>query len=231
MRLAGLQKLTLLDYPDTVACTLFTCGCNFRCPFCHNAPLLGQQDAPALDVEQVLDFLDKRRGILQGVVITGGEPLLHEDIGELLVRIKRLGYAIKLDTNGSRPALLKELYAQRLIDYVAMDIKHAPQRYALAIGTEQIDMDAVTESKDLLLHGKGPDYEFRTTVVQGIHTPDDMVELAKWIAGAKRYFLQQFRDSGQLLRGEGLSPFSPDDMRTIAQAVAPYVPSVQLRGI
>ena len=189
MKISGIQKLTLLDYPGTVACTLFTAGCNFRCPFCHNAALVlpEQIEDGSLDEDEVLDFLKKRQGILDGVAITGGEPMLHRDLPELLSKIKALGYKIKLDTNGSNPEMLKEVIERRLIDRVAMDIKNSPEAYGETIGVENFDLAPIERSKDMLLCGD-MDYEFRTTVVKGIHTEESLIEAAKWIKGAKEYY-------------------------------------------
>lgn len=230
MRFSGLQKLTLLDYPGTVACTLFTAGCNFRCPFCHNAPLVTGKPEESLPEEKILDFLKKRQGMLEGVAITGGEPLLHEDIPAFLEKVRALGYRIKLDTNGSRPALLKEIVLAGLVDRVAMDIKNDPACYGRAVGLADLDMDAIGRSKDFLMTC-GVEYEFRTTVVKGIHTEADILAMAQWIAGAKEYYLQQYKDSGDLIAPAGLSPFTEEEMKNFAKAASRYVPSVSVRGI
>lgn len=231
MLISGLQKLTLLDYPGHVACTVFTGGCNFRCPFCHNAPLvLPEQLAQDTDEEQVLNFLKKRVGILDGVAVTGGEPLLHKDIGGFLEKVRELGYKIKLDTNGSFPELLRELVAGGLVDRVAMDIKNAPELYARTVGLSGLDMAAIERSKDFLLSGP-VDYEFRTTVVKGLHTPESLTGAAKWISGAKEYYLQQFKDSGNVLDINGLGAFDEKEMHALADGVRAYVPSVQVRGV
>lgn len=232
MQITGIQKLTLLDYPGTVACTVFTAGCNFRCPFCHNAMLVlpEQITQDYLTDDEVFDFLRRRRGVLDGVAVTGGEPLLHKDIPEFLERVKELGYKIKLDTNGSNPALLREIVEKKLVDRVAMDIKNSPELYAETIGFEHFDLAPVEESKNLLLSGS-MDYEFRTTVVNGIHTRESLIEAAKWIRGAKEYYLQQFKDSGNLVLGEGLSAYDEKQMRALADAVREYIPAVEVRGV
>ena len=231
MLISGLQKLTLLDYPGTVACTVFTGGCNFRCPFCHNAALV----LPELmdknnEEEKVLSFLKKRQGVLEGVAITGGEPLLHADMPQFLAKIRELGYKIKLDTNGSFPDRLMEIVNSGLVDRVAMDIKNPPELYARTVGLEKLDTAAIERSKNFLLEGR-VDYEFRTTAVKGLHTAQSIAAAAKWIEGAKEYYLQQFKDSGQLLRGEGLGAFNEEEMKALADAARPYVPSVKLRGL
>lgn len=232
MKISGIQKLTLLDYPGTVACTLFTAGCNFRCPFCHNAALVlpEQIEDGSLDEGEVLSFLKKRQGILDGVAITGGEPLLHRDLPELLEKIKALGYKIKLDTNGSNPELLAEIIGRKLVDRVAMDIKNAPQAYGETTGVENFDLAPVERSKNMLLCGD-TDYEFRTTVVKGIHTRESLIEAAKWISGAKEYYLQQFKDSGNLILPEGLSAYDEKEMHALADAVREYVPAAEVRGV
>ena len=232
MRISGLQKLTLLDYPGHVACTVFTGGCNFRCPFCHNAPLVlpermqGDEDGE----ETVLAFLRRRQGILDGVAVTGGEPLLHKDMADFLRKVKDLGYAVKLDTNGSFPDRLRELVEAGLVDRVAVDIKNSPALYAKTVGVPGFDLSPVERTKEYLLSG-AVEYEFRTTVVKGLHTRESLVEAAQWIAGAREYYLQQFKDSGDVIAIEGLSAFTGEEMHALADAVRPYVPSVQVRGV
>ncbi len=232
MLISGLQKLTLLDYPGTVACTVFTAGCNYRCPFCHNAALVlperivGDESGEAT----VLDFLRKRQGLLEGVAVTGGEPLLHADLPDFLRKVRELGYRIKLDTNGSFPERLKAVIDEGLADRVAMDIKNAPALYARTIGLSAPVLDAVERSKELLLEGR-VDYEFRTTVVRGLHTRESLLEAAAWIDGAKEYYLQQYRDSGDLIRPDGLGAFSAEEMHALCDAVAERLPCVRLRGV
>jgi pyruvate formate lyase activating enzyme len=233
MVLKGLQKLTLLDYPGRTACTVFTGGCNFRCPFCHNASLVVRNEGEELRQDELLAFLRRRSGILDGVVITGGEPLLHPDLGLLLREIRALGYAIKLDTNGSFPQRLRALMEEGLLDYVAMDIKNAPERYAATVGVPQYDLTAVRESAALLLGG-GVEFEFRTTVVKGLHFPGDFAAIGQWIAGAPRYFLQAFRDSGDLVDPSVVAPkgeFTREELEAFRQEILPYVPAAALRGI
>ena len=231
MRIAGLQKLTLLDYPGQVACTVFTSGCNFRCPFCHNAPLvLPGILVPPTEEETVLAFLKKRVGVLDGVAVTGGEPLLHRDLGGFLEKVKALGYKVKLDTNGSFPDRLTELIRAGLVDRVAMDIKNSPALYRDTAGVTELDMAAIERSKELLLAG-GIDYEFRTTVVKGLHSKESIVDAAKWISGAKEYYLQQFKDSGDVINISGLGAYDEKEMQALAEAAAPYVPAVRVRGV
>ena len=230
MLISGLQKLTLLDYPGRVACTVFTGGCNFRCPFCHNAPLvLPERLARDSSEEAVLAFLSKRRGVLDGVAVTGGEPLLHRDIGAFLEKVKALGFSVKLDTNGSFPDRLRALVSAGLVDRVAMDVKNSPALYEKTAGAA-VDMAAIERSRDFLLSG-AVDYEFRTTVVKGLHTKESLMDAARWIRGAKDYYLQQFKDSGDVLAIEGLGAFSEKEMHALADAAAEFVPSVQVRGV
>ncbi len=231
MLVSGLQKLTLLDYPGKVACTVFTGGCNFRCPFCHNAPLvLPEQLARDSSAEEVLLFLKKRVGVLDGVAVTGGEPLIHADIGDFLREVRALGFKIKLDTNGSFPERLIALVEEGLVDRVAVDIKNSPALYAKTVGIEGFDLQPVARTKDYLLSG-AVEYEFRTTVVKGLHTRESLVEAAQWIAGAREYYLQQFKDSGALIDGAGLGAFDAGEMHALADAVRPWVPAVQVRGV
>ena len=231
MFISGLQKLTLLDYPGRVACTVFTGGCNFRCPFCHNAPLvLPERLAQDTDEEQVLAFLRKRTGILDGVAITGGEPLIHKEIPSFLEKVKALGFSIKLDTNGSFPEMLESIVKAGLVDRVAMDIKNCPKKYAETIGLKDFDIAPVERSKSFLME-YGIDYEFRTTVVKGIHTEEALLGAAEWIAGAKEYYLQQFKDSGDVIAIDGLSAYDEKEMHALADAVARFVPSVKVRGV
>ena len=231
MFLSGLQKLTLLDYPGKVACTVFTAGCNLRCPFCHNAGLvLPERLYQDVTEDDVFAFLKKRTGILDGVAITGGEPLLHAEMPAFLRKVKSLGFLVKLDTNGSFPDRLEALIGEGLVDRVAMDIKNAPSLYAETAGIPGLDLTPFERSKNLLLSGT-VDYEFRTTVVKGLHTKESLMEAARWIAGAKEYYLQQFKDSGDVIDIGGLSAYDEKEMHALADAVSPYVPGVQVRGV
>ena len=228
MRLAGIQKLTLLDYPGKLACTLFAPGCNLRCPFCHNASLvLGP--AGALEPDEVLAFLRKRRGVLQGVCLTGGEPLLQPDAADFLLRVRELGYAVKLDTNGTFPARLRAAVEAGAVDCVAMDVKNAPDAYGETVGLPDFDLSPVRESVDYLLSGP-VDFEFRTTVVRELHDEARLLALARWIAGAPRYFLQPFTDSGDVLR-PGLSGYGEAELRALLAAVRTVLPAAQLRSV
>lgn len=230
MKIYGLQKLTLLDYPGKVACTLFTGGCNFRCPFCHNASLVRHPaESDAMDEFEIFAFLKKRAGILDGVCVSGGEPLMQPDIGEFLETIKEIGFAVKLDTNGSFPDRLKELVGKGLVDYVAMDIKNSPEHYPATVGIDHYDIAKVKESVALLLEGTVP-YEFRTTVVRELHCADDFVSIGSWIKGAPRYYLQVFEDSGDILES-GLSGYGKAEMEGFLRILRKTIPGAELRGI
>ena len=234
MKIAGLQKLTLLDFPGKVACTVFTNGCNYRCPYCHNASLVltgNTQSADAyLDMEEITDFLEKRKGIIDGVVITGGEPTIQRGLEYMLEKIRKYDVSIKLDTNGSNPEVLRRLIAKNFIDYIAMDIKNSPSKYGKTAGLSAIDLDSIKESVKIVMES-GKDYEFRTTLVKGIHEIEDIEDIAQWISGAEKYFLQQFKDSGDLIKPDGLAPFSTEEMNDYADAARQFVETVQLRGI
>ena len=225
----ALQKVSLLDYPGNVACTVFLGGCNFRCPYCHNSELLDMGRKPSMDTEELLRFLNRRRTVLNGVAITGGEPLLW-DLAGLLSEIKRMEFLVKLDTNGTQPERLAELLRTDLVDYVAMDIKHAPDRYQEAAGLSAVDIDAIRESATLLLDGVAPHYEFRTTVVSELHDHNAFREIGAWIRGAKRYYLQPFVDR-DTVPVSGLHAPSSETMREYAEIVRPFVKSVSIRGM
>ena len=226
MNIQGYQKLTLLDFPGKVACTLFTGGCNLRCPFCHNASLVLTPHESQNMEDEVLDYLTRRKGLLDGVCITGGEPLLQPDLMEFMQKIKALGLTIKLDTNGSFPKKLKEILESGLVDYVAMDIKSSLEGYPKAIGCE-IDPAPFEESIKLLKNSKIP-HEFRTTAVKGIHTPADFSKISELI-GDEPYFIQGFVDSGNLL-GEGCSAFSESESQELLARAKEHTPTARLRG-
>lgn len=226
MHISGLQKTTLLDFPGKVACTVFLAGCNLRCPFCHNASLVTSTPEEAMEEDAFFAFLKKRRGILDGVCVTGGEPTLRPDLPAFIRKIKDLGYAVKLDTNGTNPKMLEALLPE--LDYVAMDIKASPDRYAAVCGG--IDrLEAVRESVRLLKEGHTP-YEFRTTCVHPFHDPADMTAIGKWLEGANQYYLQSFVDSGDLVGG-GVWGLSKEEMEALRDAVLPHIPNTHIRGI
>ena len=229
MKISGFQKLTLLDFPEKVACIVFTAGCNFRCPFCHNASLVLGGAEEVHPEEEILSYLEKRRGLLDGVCITGGEPLLQSDIKDFIKKIKELGYAVKLDTNGCYPEKLKAIVNEGLIDYVAMDVKNCLSDYGKTVGIKDFDTAPVKESVDFLINGK-VDFEFRTTVVKELHTIEGIKALAREIKGAPRYFLQSFVDSGDLI-GENLSGYDREILEEMAAVAKETLDIVEIRGI
>jgi pyruvate formate lyase activating enzyme len=230
MFINGFQKLTILDYPGKVACIVFTPGCNFRCPFCHNASLVTHIDKDTyIDVDEVMSYLKKRQGLLDGVVITGGEPLLQDGIEDFIAEIKALGYAVKLDTNGSFPDKLISIVEKGLVDYVAMDIKNSKAKYGMTVGVEGFDIAPIERSVEFLLQHK-VDFEFRTTIVDGFHTLDDIQDIVVWIKGAHKYFLQNFVDSGDLI-SSGLEPVSALLLKEMKEKATEFISSVEIRGI
>lgn len=226
MKFGGLQKLTLLDYPEKVACTVFCVGCDFRCPFCHNGSLVnGGGDWTQ---EEILAFLSKRSNVLEGVCLTGGEPLMYADVADFLRQVKALGYKVKLDTNGSYPSRLEQLLKDGLVDYVAMDVKNSLGLYRATAGAE-VNLDAVERSVALLKTGVVP-YEFRTTVTRTFHTERSLSDVAIWLHDADKWFLQQFVRSDDLI-DPSVEGYSDDELRSLCQAVRKYCPNVRLRGI
>ena len=228
MKIHGLQKMTLLDYPGKVACTVFLGGCDMRCPFCHNAELLDGSAPALMEDGELLDFLKKRQGLLDGVAVTGGEPLLRSDLGVLFEKIRDLGYPVKLDTNGTHPDRLRDSIDRGLVQYVAMDIKNAPERYAETAGLEQLDLSPVRESVSLLMEGTIP-YEFRTTVVAELHDEDSFRGIGNWIRGAEQYFLQAFTDRDTVPFAGFHTPGEAELARYL-EIMRRYVPSAALRG-
>ena len=229
MKLYGLQKMTLLDFPGHVACTVFLNACDFRCPFCHNFELVDGTAPPLMEEEEFLSFLKKRQGLLDGVAFTGGEPCLHRDLPELMRKVRALGFAVKLDTNGQHPAMLKQLLDEKLIDYCAMDVKNSPAKYAVTCGLPELDLTQIRESISLLKNS-GIDYEFRTTVIRQFHEAEDFDGIGEMISGAKRYFLQAFTDRDTVPYA-GLSAPSREEMEQYADIARKYVEQVQIRGM
>ena len=230
MNIQGFQKLTLLDFPGKMACTVFTAGCNLRCPFCHNSRLvINPAKETEFTTEEILAYLKKRVGILDGVAITGGEPLMQKDIDVFIEQVRELGYAVKLDTNGTFTEKLKELVGRGLIDYVAMDIKNSPAAYSETVGIGGYDISKITESIEFLLQNK-VDYEFRTTVVRELHSVFTIEGIGQMIKGAKRHFIQAFTDSGELI-GFDLSPVPKDEMESMRKIMMKYVDSCEIRGV
>ena len=233
--IAGLQKMTLLDFPGKVACTLFLQGCNFRCPFCHNSDLLPHQGEEFMTVDAFLKFLEGRKGLLDGVAITGGEPTGRPDLPDLIRKIKDLGFAVKLDTNGTNPKMLKQLVADGLLDYVAVDVKNSPAKYAETVGLPSLNLDKITESLAFLI-ASDTDYEFRTTLVSQFHTAEDMEEIGQWLQSLvpgrkpKKLFLQSFVDRDSVVFS-GLSAPAAEQIADFARILTPYVGEVSVRGV
>ena len=234
MKIVGIQKLTLLDYPGKVACTVFLNGCNFRCPFCHNAELLGADAEPVMTTEELLAFLTKRRGVLDGVCITGAEPPIHPELSALLRTVKELGYAVKLDTNGYRPDALEQILREGLVDYVAMDLKNSPAGYAAATGIPEPDLSRVGESITLLQES-GVDFELRTTVVKPIHTAQSIQNMGQWLLSTTngkpvpRLFVQPFVDRQTVPVG-GLSAPTAEELELFREILTGCAEAVALRG-
>ncbi|MBO4323631.1 MAG: anaerobic ribonucleoside-triphosphate reductase activating protein [Clostridia bacterium] len=230
MLILGFQKMTLLDFPNKVACTIFTGGCNLRCPFCHNAKLVTEINAEEkYSKEEILAFLSKRKGLLDGVCITGGEPLIQDGIKDFTIMIKEMGFKVKLDTNGFYPDKLKELVNEKLVDYVAVDVKNSPEKYAETVGVKNIDLAPFEESVNFLLKSD-LDYEFRTTVVKEYHEVEDIEKIAELIRGAEKYFLQNFVDSGNLI-GNDLHAHEKEILLKMKEAAKKHGVSAEIRGI
>ncbi len=230
MRIHGLQKLTLLDFPGHTACTVFTRRCNFRCPFCQNASLvLRPESQPVIPEEVFFAFLRKRQGLLDGVAVTGGEPTLQPDLPDFLRKVRALGYAVKLDTNGALPGVLRSLLEEGLLDYAAMDIKSSPEGYGRCTGVDGNMVERVRESA-ALLEESGVPHEFRTTAVKPLHSPADFEAIGRWLRGTERYFIQSFEDSGDILGG-GMEAFSREELEELLGAVRPFIPNAALRGV
>lgn len=226
--IGGLQKVTLLDFPGKVACTVFLTGCNLRCPYCHNPDLvLTKDNGKYISEKEFFEFLLSRKGKLDGVCITGGEPTLYPNLINLIRRIREMGFLVKLDSNGTVPKILKLLLREKLLDYVAIDIKNAPTRYAETCGADVIEQ---VKKSAALLKNSNIDYEFRTTVCHPFHSPGGMQEIGRWLHGAKRYFIQPFVDSDNLL-GSGISAMAKPELKTLLKAVKPYIPAAELRGV
>ena len=229
MDIQGLQKMTLLDYPGRVACTVFLAGCDFRCPFCHNFELVTGPAPSVMTEEEFFAFLEKRHGLLDGVAITGGEPCLRKDLPEFLAKIHDAGFDVKLDTNGNHPAMLARVIEEGLVDYVAMDIKNSPRKYAQTVGLPHLELAAIDESVGILLRGSVP-YEFRTTVVDGLHEASDFEAIGAWIRGAKNYYLQAFveRDA---VPDKTLRAPNADQLREFGDVSAKFVENAEIRGL
>lgn len=230
IRIHGLNKTTLLDYPGHVAATIFLGRCNFRCPYCHNGGLVLDPDSqPLIPEAEVLSFLKKRIGILTGVCITGGEPTLEPALSQFIRNIKELGYFVKLDTNGYKPEIIEKLLEENLLDYIAMDVKNSLKKYSQTVGVEHIDTEKITKSIQVIMNSP-VSYEFRTTVVKEFHTRQDLLTLAEEIKGARAYFLQSYKDSEQAIQ-QGFHAYEKEELEEIVKTLLPIIPNIKLRGI
>lgn len=230
VKVHGFNKLTLLDYPGRLACTVFLGHCNFRCPFCHNAGLvLNPEDEPVIPIEEILGTLKKRKGILDGVCITGGEPTVHKKLPEFVQQIKKMDYSVKLDTNGTNPQMVREMVKAGLLDYVAMDIKNSPEKYGETAGIVRADLEAIHETVEFLKSGE-VDYEFRTTVTRELHKKEDFLKIRKWISGSRRYFLQAYKESEQVIHPV-YSSYSREQLENFRQLLLEEISQVEIRGI
>ena len=230
MNICGLQKLSMVDYPGKLAATVFTGGCNLRCPFCHNALLVTRlSESPRLDTGEVLRFLKSRSGLLDAVVLSGGEPLLQSGAADFLAAVKDMGYLVKLDTNGCYPEALSDILSRGLVDYVAMDIKNSKEKYAVTVGIPGLDITGVEESIRIIRQS-GIDYEFRTTAVRQLHTAEDFAAIGRWLHGSKNYYIQNFVDSGNLI-GSNMSGFSKEELEVFADSLTGDFEFISIRGI
>lgn len=229
--LKGLQKLTLLDFPGKIAATVFFGGCNLRCPFCHNASLVIPDrlaESPTLGHDEFFAFLEKRRGVLEGVCVSGGEPTLYKELPSFVKRIREMGFLVKLDTNGTNPNMLSSLISEGLVDYVAMDIKNSPEGYARTVGIDHFDVSKIKESAALLMEGS-VDFEFRTTLVSPLHTEEDIRAIGEWLSGDEKYFLQGFIDSGDLISSNFVA-YDKKETELLLKLLKTYIPNAQIRG-
>lgn len=233
--ISGLQRLTLLDYPGKIACTVFLGGCNFRCPFCHNGSLVVPSEISELMSEdEFFAFLDSRVGRLEGVCISGGEPTLTPNLADFVRKIKEKGFSVKLDTNGSRPEVLRSLIDENLLDYVAMDIKNSPENYGKTVGFNSEFgirnsklIESVRESAKILMQGR-VDFEFRTTLCRELHSEGDIEAIGKWLSGDEKFYLQSYRDEGDLLLG-GFSTYTEAERSELLKTLRKYIPNAELR--
>lgn len=229
MKICGLNKTTLLDYPGCVAATIFFGGCNFRCPFCHNGDLvLNSSGMQGYGEEEVLRFLKKRKNVLEGVCITGGEPTLYQELPAFICKIKELGYMVKLDTNGSNPYMVEELISKKMLDYVAMDIKAPVWGYDKVCGT-MVDIAKIKKTVELLKTGEVP-YEFRTTIVKELHTKEDILEIGEWLNGAENFYLQSYQETDKNIC-QGFSAMEKDDLFELEKTLQKFIKNVKVRGV
>ena len=230
MKIGGIQKTSLLDYPDIISAIIWTVGCNFRCPFCYNKDIVFG-NVQLISENEVISFLEKRKGMLEGLVITGGEPLMHKDISDFCEKVKKMSYLIKIDTNGMYPEKLKDLIYKKLVDYVAMDIK-APKKKYEKLTNVKVSIKKIEESIKILKNSN-IDYEFRTTFVPELLTKDDILEIAKWLKGSKRFYMQQFKQISPLISAkfQDVSPYSKEVLIDTFEGIRSYFDICEVRGI
>lgn len=229
LKISGMQKLTLLDYPGKTACLLFTQGCNFRCPFCHNKDLLESNEKSKIEEKEIFSYLKKRQGLIDGVCISGGEPLLQEDIEEFIRKIKEMGFLVKLDTNGSNPSKLKRLLQQNLIDYIAMDIKNVFLKYDQTSGISKLKIEKIKQSIEIIENSK-IEYEFRTTIVKQFHHLEELEQICKYLGPKVNYYIQNYQDCSTVLK-KGLTGFEREELLYIQKRLKKFSKNVVLRGI
>lgn len=231
MQICGFNKTTLLDYPEHLACGIFLGGCNFHCPFCQNGSLvLTPKTQPDISKDEILAYLKKRQGILEGICISGGEPTLAPDLLPFMKAIKELGYKVKLDTNGYKPDVVRHAIEQKLVDYIAMDIKSSLEEYPVLCGKPNMEVERIAETVSLI-QATGIEHEFRTTVVKPYHTEASFEAIGKWLQGSSNYYLQEFKDSGDVILPDGLSSYSKEEMLHFRELLLPYLPNTFLRGM
>ncbi len=228
MKIGGLMKLTLLDFPGKVACTVFLEGCNFRCPFCHNSDMVNSVSPDEMTEDEFFGFLTKRYGLIDGVCVSGGEPLMSDDVIPFIQKIKDMGYSVKIDTNGSFPERLKKIAEMGLCDYIAMDIKNSPKKYDVTSANPYVSFDSIKESIEFIKNSGIP-HEFRTTVVKDFHTTEDMVEIGKIVGENEKYFIQPFRD-GESVLVQGLGEFEPYEAEELLKSAREFAPLSEIRG-
>ena len=230
MKIGGFQKTSLLDYPKNVSAIVWTAGCNFRCPFCYNKDLV-DGNVKLISEEEIFSFLEKRKGLIDGLVISGGEPLMQKDIIDFTTRVKKLGYLIKIDTNGTFPEKLQELIDKKLVDYISMDVKAPKKKYSRLAGAKT-DISKIEKSIDII-RNNAPDYEFKTTFAPNLLDKKDIVEIAKWLEGSKRFYLQQFKGDTPLISSElnNIAPYPKEDLVKTLEEIKPFFKNCDVRGI
>ncbi len=230
MKIGGFQYTSLLDYPDCISAIIWTVGCNFRCPFCYNKTLV-EGNAALISEEEIFSFLHKRKGVIEALVISGGEPLLQKDIVPFIRKVKQLGYLVKIDTNGSFPKILEQLLDENLVDYVAMDVKAPKNKYAQLAGVKT-NISTIRRSVDIIMQ-KAKDYEFKTTFAPDLLKKEDIISIAKWLKGAKKFYLQQFKGDVPVLSSNYMSanPYSKEYLMETLEAIQPYFTACGVRGV